>query len=61
MYIYFKKKHCPVCGVKGIKKGQIYECQNCETRFTEFGIVKGPFGIEESTEENIDNLLFIDN
>lgn len=43
MFLQFRKKYCPVCGVKGTKCGEFYSCTNCETVFSNFGIVKGPF------------------
>lgn len=43
MFLFFKKKHCPICGVKGIKTGSYYRCINCEAIFSDFGIVHGPF------------------
>jgi len=43
MFLYFRKKYCPVCGMRGVKKGKYYKCINCETVFSNFGIIKGPF------------------
>ncbi len=43
MFLFFKEKHCPLCGVKGVKKGSYYKCMNCESVFSDFGIIKSPF------------------
>ncbi len=43
MFLKFRKKYCPVCGNKGVKEGSCYKCANCETVFSDFGIVKEPF------------------
>jgi hypothetical protein len=52
MFLFFRERHCPICGVKGIKNGSYYRCVNCESIFSDFGIVQGPFneiiGIERS-------------
>jgi len=59
MFLYFKNKYCPVCGVKGVKIGKYYKCRNCETIFSNFGIVIGPFEKKIAPEELID--FFEDN
>ena len=43
MFLFFREKHCPLCGVKGVKNGSYYRCVNCESIFSNFGILKGPF------------------
>ncbi len=54
-----RKNYCPICGVKGIKKGKYYQCINCETVFSHFGIISGPFNdtFLPSEIENLKNLL----
>ena len=42
MFLKFREKHCPVCGILGIEKGGCYKCSNCETIFSDFGILKEP-------------------
>ncbi len=59
MFLYFKKKYCPVCGVRGVKEGGYYRCVNCETVFSDFGIIKGPFD-EKITQKELTN-FFEDN
>ena len=59
MLHHTRKSYCPICGVKGNKKGDHYQCINCETVFSHFGIISGPFDdlFLPSEIENLKNLL----
>ena len=45
--------------MKGNKKGEYYQCINCKTVFSHFGILTGPFDdlFLPSEIENLKNLL----
>ena len=45
--------------MRGVKKGKYYKCINCETVFSNFGIIKGPF--EETIAETELKDFFEDN
>jgi len=51
MFLFFRAKHCPICGVRGIKNGSYYRCLNCESIFSDFGVIYSPsdeFNLEPS-------------